>query len=78
VRGLSGKVAAVVGGAGGIGTASCFRLADEGCAIAVGDLNGDAAQEVADRIKSSGDRCGRRLNHALTLVREISKRRITT
>jgi NAD(P)-dependent dehydrogenase (short-subunit alcohol dehydrogenase family) len=56
VRGLSGKVAAVVGGAGGIGTASCFRLADEGCAVAVGDLNKDAAEEVADRIKSSGGR----------------------
>ena len=56
MRGLSEKVGVVVGGAGGIGTASCLRLADEGCAVAVGDINGEAAQEVAERIRARGGR----------------------
>jgi len=56
MRGLAGKVAVVVGGAGGIGTATCTRLADEGCAVAVGDLDGAAATAVADKINASGGR----------------------
>ena len=43
MRGLSDKVAVVAGGAGGIGTASSLRLAEEGAAVVVGDLDGDAA-----------------------------------
>ena len=54
VRGLAGKVAIVAGGAGGIGTATCVRLAEEGCTVAVGDLDGTAAEAVADRIRSAG------------------------
>jgi NAD(P)-dependent dehydrogenase (short-subunit alcohol dehydrogenase family) len=56
MRGLTGKVAVVVGGAGGIGTATCVRLAEEGCAVAVGDVDGDAAAGVADRIRAAGGR----------------------
>jgi NAD(P)-dependent dehydrogenase (short-subunit alcohol dehydrogenase family) len=56
MRGLGGKVAVVVGGAGGIGTATCTRLAEEGCAVAVGDIDGAAAAEVASRITASGGR----------------------
>ena len=56
MRGLSGKVAVVVGCAGGIGTATCVRLAEEGCAVAVADLDGDAAGVVADRITAAGGR----------------------
>jgi len=56
MRGLGGKVAVVVGGAGGIGTATCTRLAEEGCAVAVGDLDGAAAAVVADRITTKGGR----------------------
>jgi NAD(P)-dependent dehydrogenase (short-subunit alcohol dehydrogenase family) len=54
MRGLGGKVAVVVGGAGGIGTATCTRLAEEGCAVALGDLDVGAAAEVAEKIRSSG------------------------
>jgi NAD(P)-dependent dehydrogenase (short-subunit alcohol dehydrogenase family) len=56
VRGLADKVAVVVGGAGGIGTATCVRLAEEGCAVVVGDLDVAAAERVADRIVASGGR----------------------
>ena len=44
MRGLTDKVAVVAGGAGGIGTASSVRLAEEGAAVVVGDLDGDAAR----------------------------------
>ncbi len=50
MRGLTGKTAIVTGGAGGIGSAICRRLADEGCKVAVFDLKGDAAQKVAGEI----------------------------
>jgi len=47
---FTGKVAAVTGGGAGIGEAICERLADEGAAVAVLDLSGDAAQRVASRL----------------------------
>ena len=56
MRGLSDKVAVVAGGAGGIGTASSLRLAEEGAAVVVGDLDGDAARGVAARINDAGGR----------------------
>jgi NAD(P)-dependent dehydrogenase (short-subunit alcohol dehydrogenase family) len=54
MRGLEDKVAVVAGGAGGIGTATSTRLAEEGAKVVVGDLNEGAAKEVADRICSAG------------------------
>jgi NAD(P)-dependent dehydrogenase (short-subunit alcohol dehydrogenase family) len=54
MRGLREKVVVVAGGAGGIGTATCVRLAEEGAKVVVGDLNETAAKEVADRITSTG------------------------
>ena len=56
MRGLANKVAVVVGGAGGIGSATCVRLAEEGCAVAVGDLDGPAAEQVAAQINAAGGR----------------------
>lgn len=50
MKGLSGKTAIVTGGGGGLGTAICKRLAEEGCRIGVFDLNLDAAQETAAEI----------------------------
>jgi len=40
--GIAGKVALITGGARGIGLAIARRLADEGCRIAVADLDGEA------------------------------------
>ena len=56
MRRLEDKVVVVAGGAGGIGTATCLRLASEGAAVVVGDLNSDGASEVADSIASEGGR----------------------
>src|SRR3954447_3486790 len=54
MRGLKDKVAVVAGGAGGIGTATSIRLAEEGARVVVGDLNEDAAKAAADRITAGG------------------------
>jgi 3-oxoacyl-[acyl-carrier protein] reductase len=52
---LSGKVALVTGGSGGIGAAICLRLADEGVAVGVGYGSGqDAAKRVVAEIGSAG------------------------
>ncbi|MBV8920106.1 SDR family NAD(P)-dependent oxidoreductase [Bradyrhizobium sp.] len=51
---LDGKVAIVTGGAQGIGEGIAIRLAQEGSAIAIADLNGDKAKSVAHAITSQG------------------------
>ena len=50
MRGLEGKTAIVTGGAGGIGSAICRRLAEEGAKVGVLDLRLDAAEKVAAEI----------------------------
>src|SRR5215213_2098642 len=44
---LSGRVALIVGGGGGIGGAIAHALADHGARIVIADLNVDAARHVA-------------------------------
>jgi meso-butanediol dehydrogenase/(S,S)-butanediol dehydrogenase/diacetyl reductase len=47
---LEGTKAVVTGGGSGIGRATCRRMAEEGARVAVLDLNGDAAESVANGI----------------------------
>ncbi len=53
---LKDKVAIITGGAGGIGRATCRRFGREGAAVAVFDLDGAGAAEVADEIVRDGGR----------------------
>ena len=54
MRGLKGKVAIVAGGATGIGAATAIRLAEEGVAVVIGDINQDSAETVASKIQATG------------------------
>ena len=51
---LTGKVAMVTGGAGGLGSAIASGLASQGASVAVTDLDGDAADDVAESIEADG------------------------
>ncbi|OBK46828.1 SDR family NAD(P)-dependent oxidoreductase [Mycobacterium sp. 1081908.1] len=54
LRGLTDKVAVVVGGATGIGAATAARLGEEGCRVVIGDVAADAARQTAGRIVDAG------------------------
>lgn len=47
---LDGKVAVVTGGAGGIGAAIAAAMAEAGAGVAVWDLDGASAKQVADAV----------------------------
>jgi len=51
---LSGKVAIVTGGGGGIGSAVARRLANEGAKVAVADLFEDLAKSTAESLGDAG------------------------
>ncbi|WP_333609899.1 (S)-acetoin forming diacetyl reductase [Pantoea piersonii] len=51
---MKNKVAFVTGAGQGIGAAIALRLAKDGFAVAVADYNADTAQQIADKIISTG------------------------
>jgi 3-oxoacyl-[acyl-carrier protein] reductase len=51
---FSGLSAIVTGGARGIGATICTRLAEEGAAVAVVDVDIDACEKLAERLSASG------------------------
>jgi 3-oxoacyl-[acyl-carrier protein] reductase len=53
---LKDRVALVTGSANGMGRGIALRFAEEGCDLIINDLSLDAAQKVADEIKSRGRR----------------------
>lgn len=53
---LTGRVAIVTGGVGLLGAEFCRTLAEAGAAVAVVDLNGDAAAKVAESLTNAGYR----------------------
>ncbi len=61
------RIALVTGGGVGMGAAACQRFARDGMAVAVLDINGDAAASVAAAINAAGGR-------ALAVVADVSDR----
>ena len=53
---MDGKVAVVTGGAGGLGSEICRKFSARGAAVAVADMNAEAASEVARSIDADGRR----------------------
>ena len=54
MRGLEESVVIVTGAGGGIGTATCKRLGEEGAKVAVWDVNAKAAKATASQVKKNG------------------------
>src|SRR5690606_27831494 len=55
MKGLKDKVIIVTGGAGGIGSATCRRLAEEGAKVAIFDMNIAAAEQLAQDINQDNN-----------------------
>jgi len=51
---LSGQVAVITGGAMGIGGGTARRLAADGASVLIADINGEAAEQNAARIREAG------------------------
>lgn len=51
---FTGRVAVVTGGASGIGAATAVRLAAEGAAVVVSDVDADHGEQVAEGIRAKG------------------------
>ena len=53
---LDGRVALITGGASGIGKATAKRMASEGAAVVIADLQDEAGQTVAKEIEEAGSK----------------------
>jgi 2-hydroxycyclohexanecarboxyl-CoA dehydrogenase len=58
MRGLKDRTVIVTGGGNGIGAAIARRLAQEGCAVGILDLDAAAGEQVAGEIKAGGGQAG--------------------
>lgn len=65
MRGLKGRSVLVTGGANGIGAAIARRLAEEGCAVGIFDLDAAAGEKMAGEIKAGG---GRASSHVVDIA----------
>ena len=56
MHGLKDRAVLVTGGANGIGAATARRLAEEGCAVGILDMDVAAGEDVAGEIEARGRR----------------------
>ncbi len=66
MRGLKGKIAAVTGAGSGIGRAAALRLGEEGCLLAILDVNAASAEATAADIRTAG-------GQAIAITVDVSK-----
>src|SRR6266568_4463734 len=64
---LTGRVAVVTGGAGGIGGAVCDLFAGEGADVVVGDIDLERTRQVVERVRAKGRR-------AVPVVADLTKK----
>jgi NAD(P)-dependent dehydrogenase (short-subunit alcohol dehydrogenase family) len=69
---FEGKGALITGGGSGLGQAACERLAAEGCAVAVADINAEGAKKVAGIVKSNG---GKAIAIEMDVTKEADNKR---
>src|SRR5947209_3144867 len=65
---LQDKVAMVTGAAQGLGEGIARRLAEDGAAVAIADINGAKAKSVADRLIQEGRK-------AIAVALDVAERR---
>src|SRR5208283_4998155 len=58
MKDLKNKVAGITGAASGIGRALALNLADEGCHVAISDLNESGLKETADMVRLRSNNAG--------------------
>ncbi|KXJ81672.1 hypothetical protein RP20_CCG018282 [Aedes albopictus] len=51
-KSIGGQVALVTGGGNGLGRALCFRLGQEGCSVAVADIDVVSARQTAEEVRA--------------------------
>jgi 3-oxoacyl-[acyl-carrier protein] reductase len=70
---LAGKVAVVTGGGQGLGEAIALRLAHEGAAVMVNDLNPETVARTAEQVRATGGRAARFAGNVTdeTVVQEL-------
>lgn len=56
MRRSEGKVALITGGGSGLGRASAIRLASEGAAVAIADINPEGGRETCRQIEEMGEK----------------------
>ena len=74
MKNLKGKVAGITGAASGIGRALALNLADEGCHLAISDINEAGLKETADMVRSRGKNVRVSTHKVDTAKREQVKR----
>ena len=53
---LEGRVALITGGASGVGRETALRLAQEGAAVLVTDIQAEAGWDTVEQIRAAGGR----------------------